>query len=76
MTYSIIKCVNGNYNIHAEGISTVESAKVQFHQLCAVLWNAPDVERATVMISHEELDAVENYREFIHHETEQTNVSE
>lgn len=68
MKYAIIKVVNGNYSIHAEGITTVESAKTQFHGLCQVLWNAPDVETAYVMIADEQLDAVEGYKEFIHHE--------
>ena len=68
MKYAIIKVVNGYYSIHAEGITSVESAKTQFHGLCQVLWNAPDVETAYVMIADEQLDAVEGYKEFIHHE--------
>lgn len=68
MKFSIIECINGNYSIHAEGIATVSAAKTQFHQLCASLWNAPDVLTAHVMIADENLDAVEGYREFIHHE--------
>lgn len=66
--YALIKCVNGSYSIHSEGIATFESAMVQFHGLCQMLWNAPDVITATVMISGENLDAVEGKREFIHHE--------
>ena len=76
MKYAIIKCINGNYFIHAEGITTVEAAKTQFHGLCQVLWNEPSVFSAHVMIADEQLDAVEGYREYIHHETEQTNVAE
>lgn len=68
MKYAIIKAVNGNYSIHAEGIATVSAAKIQFHQLCASLWNAPDVATATAIIADENLDAVEGYREYIHHE--------
>lgn len=68
MTYAIIKCINGNYSIHSEGIATIESAKVQFHGVCQALWNAPDVITAHVMIADEQLDAVEGYKEFIHHE--------
>lgn len=68
MKYAIIKVINGNYAIHAEGITTVESAKTQFHGLCQTLWNAPDVLSAHVMIADEQLDAVEGYKEFIHHE--------
>jgi len=66
--YAILKCVNGNYSVHAEGITTVEAAKVQFHGLCQTLWNAPDVITAHVMIADEQLDPVEGYKEFIHHD--------
>lgn len=37
MTYAIIKVINGHYFIHAEGITSIESAKVQFHGLCQTL---------------------------------------
>lgn len=76
MKYAIIEVNNGNYIIKAEGIATPEAAKVQWHDRCKVLWNASDVKSATVMIADENLDAVEGYKEFIHHETEQTNVPE
>ena len=66
--YSIIKCINGNYAIHAEGITALENAKTMFHGLCQTLWDAPDVLTAHVMIADEQLDCVEGYKEFIHHE--------
>ena len=66
--FSIIKVINGNYAIHAEGISTIEAAKTQFHGLCQTLWNADDVRTAHVMIADEQLDPVEGYKEFIHHD--------
>lgn len=68
MKYAIIKCVNGNYSVHAEGITTIEAAKTQFHGLCQTLWNAPDVITAHVMIADEQLDPVEGYKEFVHHD--------
>ena len=68
MAYSIIKVINGNYSIHAEGIATLEAAKVSFHGLAQTLWNAPDVRTAQIMIADEQLDAVEGYKEFIHHD--------
>lgn len=68
MKYAIIKVINGNYFIHAEGITALESAKTQFHGLCQALWNASDVISAYVMIADEQLDAVEGYKEYIHHE--------
>ena len=67
MKYAIIQCVNGNYTIAAEGITDLPSAKVSFHNLCAALWNAPDVITACVMITDTNLDAVEGYKEFISH---------
>lgn len=68
MKYAIVKCVNGNYAIHSEGITTVEAAKTQFHGLCQTLWNAPDVITASVMIVNENFEIVEGYVEHIHHE--------
>ena len=68
MKFAIIKVINGNYFIHAEGITDLANAKTQFHGLCQTLWNAPDVLSAYVMIVNEQLDCVEGYKEFIHHE--------
>lgn len=68
MKYAIIKVINGNYSIHAEGMTDIASAKTNFHGLCQTLWNAPNVITAYVMIADEQLDAVEGYKEFIHHE--------
>ena len=68
MKFAIVKVINGNYSIHAEGITAIENAKVQFHGLCQTLWNAIDVLTAEVMIVDENLDCVEGYREYIHHE--------
>ena len=70
MKYAIIKVINGSYSIHAEGITALENAKVAFHGLCQTLWNAPDVLSAHVMIVDQQLDAVEGYKEFIHHEVQ------
>ena len=66
--YSIIKCVNSNFSVHAEGITDLGNAKTIFHGLCQTLWNAPDVQSAYVMIADEQLDAAEGYKEYIHHE--------
>lgn len=67
MKYAIIKVINGNFFIHAEGITDLSAAKTQFHGLCQTLWNAPDVISAEVMIMNEQLNAVENYKEYIYH---------
>lgn len=68
MKYGIVKVINGNYSIHAEGITDVANAKVAFHGLCQTLWNAPDVITAEVAIMDENLDAVEGYKEYISRE--------
>ena len=67
MKYAIIKVINGNYSIHAEGITVLTNAKTQFHGLCQTLWNASDVISATVKIVDENLDCVEDYKEYISH---------
>ena len=76
MVYALVKVVNSNYSIHAEGITDLNSAKVQFHGLCQALWNAPDVNFACVMITDEHLTDVEGYKEFIYKETETATESE
>lgn len=70
MKYAIIKVINGNYFIHAEGITSLSTAKTNYHGLCQTLWNAPDVIKATVMIVDENLCCVEGYREIIAHPVE------
>lgn len=68
MKYSIIKVVNGNYFIEAEGFTDIDKAKVKFHGVCQTLWNEPKVITGCVIIADESLDAVEGYREVIRHE--------
>ena len=70
MKYAIVKVINGNYFIHAEGITDLTAAKTQFHGLCQTLWNASDVITAEVKIMDENLDCVEDYKEFITHPVE------
>lgn len=65
--FAIIECINGNFFIRAEGIESIESAKTQYHGRCQALWNAPDVLSAYVMIVDTQLDVVEGYKEYIHH---------
>ena len=68
MKYAIIKVINGNFFVHAEGFTDISRAKVNFHGLCQTLWNSPDVTSAYVMIADEQLDAAEGYKEYIHHD--------
>lgn len=65
MKYAIIKVINGNFFIHAEGIENLNAAKVSFFGLCQTLWNASDVQTAEVKIVDEQLDCVQDYAEFI-----------
>ena len=68
MKYAVIKCINGNYFIHSEGVTDLAVAKVNYHALCRTLWEAKDVITAKVMLADENLNIVEGYAEFIHHE--------
>lgn len=67
MKYAIIKVVNGTYSIHAEGITDLSNAIVQFHGVCQTLWNAHDVANATVAIVDNTLLFVDRYVETIKH---------
>lgn len=69
MKYAIIKVSNGTFTIDSEWRDNLTWAKVAFHSLCQSLWKAPDVATAMVMIADENLDAVEGYKEYIHHDT-------
>ena len=68
MKYAILKVINGNYFVHAEGITDLANAKTQYHGLCQTLWNAAEVLSAYFEIVNEQLDVVDGYKEFIHHE--------
>lgn len=67
MKYAIIKSSNGAISVDSE-FSELEKAKVRFHGVAQTLWNAEDVLTAKVMIVDEQLNCVEDYREYIHHE--------
>ncbi len=69
MKYAIIKSSNGAISVDSE-FSELEKAKVRFHSVAQTLWNADDVLTAKVMIVDEQLNCVEGYKEFIHHEPE------
>ena len=67
--YSTVKCVNGVFAINTE-TDNLQSAIIQFHSLAKDLWNAPDVATAKIAIMDEQLNIVNGYAEFIHHEVE------
>lgn len=75
MKYAIVRCTDGNYDIHSEH-PDIEAAKIAYHSYCAALWNDKNTKMAVVKIVDENLDCVERYRDFIHHEQEQINESE
>ena len=68
MKFAIQKVVNGNFTIDSEWGENLTGAKIAFHGVCRTLWNEPTVITAFVMIVDEQLDCVEGYKEFIHHE--------
>ena len=76
MKYAVIKVINGNYFVHAEGFTDLTKAITNFHGLCQTLWNAEDVKSACVMIVDENLDVVNGYKEFIRHEEDIIDESE
>ena len=68
--YSLVKCVNGNFEVVSEH-NNKQAAIVAFHQMCAALWNAPDVITAVLNLVDENLYVVDGrYTETIKHESE------
>ena len=67
--YAILKAINGNFTVDSE-FSELQPAKVKFHGVCQTLWSAKDVVTAKVMIVDEQLNCVEDYREYVHHDPE------
>ena len=63
--FSVLKCVNGNFSVHAEGFTSLASAKTSFHGLCQSLWSASDVITASVIIVNENFYEVTGYHEII-----------
>jgi len=72
MKLALINCVNGNFSVIAEGITTDQAARVQFHDMCKILWNAQDVITGEVAIVDEQLDVYHGLKEFIHHTAQPT----
>lgn len=63
--FAVIKCINGNFSVHAEGFTDLAKAKVSFHGLCQTLWNADDVITASVIIVNENFYEVTGFHEVI-----------
>lgn len=65
MTYAVLSCRNGTYHVDAEGFTDIKLAIVKFHEVCKTLWNAADIQTATVIVSNEQFYAVNGYRDVI-----------
>lgn len=76
MKYAVLKTINGSFFVHSEGFTDPSKAKVSYHGLCQTLWNAPDVITAKAMLVDEQLNCVDNCREYIYHEQPEPEVVE
>lgn len=71
MKYYVMHVSNDNLQIKdITEWTNLESAKAKFHGMCQALWAEPSVISATVKIVDTQLDTVENYKEFVHHDTQ------
>ena len=52
MKYAVAKCVNSNFEIVSEW-NDKNGAYTSFHSVCTTLYNAPDVNHATVVVIDE-----------------------
>lgn len=67
MEYAIITIANGTVSVKAEHITSLDNAKVNFHEWCKVFWNATDVKNGAVMLCDNNLHVVNSYLEIITH---------
>lgn len=67
MNYSVISCINGNFKIEAETGENKQQAFTTFHSKCTAFGNASDVITGMVTVVDENLNTVENKKEFIEH---------
>lgn len=69
MKYYVMHVSNDNLQIKdITEWENLESAKAKYHGMCQALWAEPSVISATVKIVDTQLDTVENYKEFVHHD--------
>lgn len=68
MKYSVLKVVNGSFNVLATN-ANLQTIKVSFFDACKTLWNESSVTTGVLLIVDENLDPVEGnrYKEFISH---------
>lgn len=74
MKLAVVDNVNGTFKVESEwnvpDAPSAQGAIVAFHSRCTVLWNASDVERATVKILDEDLNLFGDYEETVVHNQE------
>lgn len=68
MKLALVNCVNGNFSVIVEGIVSEQTARVQFHERCKILWNASDVITGEVAVLDEQLDVYQGLKELIRHD--------
>ena len=54
MKYAVITVVNGVFSVKTEH-ADMNSAIISFHSVCMTLWNAADVQNATVVVADEKM---------------------
>lgn len=67
MKYAVVSIVNGNFSIDAEKGSDLQGAIVFYANRMAALWNAQDVETATLKIVDQNFNAVSGYECYVAH---------
>lgn len=67
MKYAILKIVNDVFSIDSEWSDNLNGAKVKYHDVCKNLWNATDVQTATVELIDVQGNLVPGYKEYINH---------
>ena len=67
MKYSVVSCINGNFKVEAECGENKQQAFTVFHTKYTAFWNASDVVTGMVTVLDENLNTVDNKKEFISH---------
>lgn len=73
MKYALIQVSNGSFSVVSEHGQDKQAAFVAFHDMCRILWNAPDVIKAVVEVVDDNLNIVEGKIELIEHSEPEPN---
>lgn len=69
--FAVVKVVNGNFTVESEWAEDkLDKARMNFHEVCKNLWNAPTVASAVVRLVDRDFNTFTNYVEYIGHEQE------